>query len=259
MVADSRFDNPAQSRWIRRFGPAPDAPHRLVCFPYAGGSASYFFRWMQALAPDIDVVAVQYPGRQERRTEPVIDDIDRLAEHIAAEVLPWIDRPTAFFGHSMGAILAFEVALRLERAGTRITELFVSGRRGPATSRDERTYLAGDAELLADVVRLGATDASALADPEIAAMVLPPIRGDYRAIERYRWAGGPQLHCGITALAGDADPKTTVDEVAEWRSHTRGGFGLRQYPGGHFFLNQHADAVHAVIRQRVIGAAMPAK
>ncbi|MGV9668419.1 thioesterase II family protein [Nocardia niigatensis] len=251
--------NPSPSAWIRRFGPAPDAPHRLVCFPHAGGSASYFFKWMQALAPEIDVLAVQYPGRQERRTETVVDDIGQLADHIAAELLPWLYRPTSFFGHSMGAILAFEVALRLERSGTRLTELFVSGRRAPATSRDERTYLAGDAELLDDVVRLGATDAAALADPEIAAMVLPVIRGDYRAIERYRWTDGTRVRCGITAFTGDDDPKTTVAEMAEWRAHTHGEFELREFRGGHFFLNEHAAALHTEIRERATGTAVWSK
>ncbi|MEV6322967.1 alpha/beta fold hydrolase [Nocardia sp. NPDC051787] len=256
MADNLRFETPArpdQRKWIRRFGPGADAPDRLVCFPYAGGSATYFHRLMHALAPEIDAVAVQYPGRQERRTETVIDDIGEQADHIASAVIPWIDRPTAFFGHSMGAILAFEVAARLEAAGAELIELFVSGRRGPGTSRDETTYLAGDEELLADVARLGGTESTALTDPDIAAMILPALRGDYRAIERYRWAGGPRLRCGITAFTGDADPKASVEEVSEWRSHTSGMFEMRQFPGGHFFVNQHADAITAAIRERVTG------
>jgi surfactin synthase thioesterase subunit len=256
MTDNLRFESVTardRGKWIRQLGPAPDAPHRLVCFPYAGGSVSYFFRLMRVLAPEIDAVAVQYPGRQERRSEPVIDDIDELADRIAEAVGPWIDRPTAFFGHSMGAILAFEVAIRLEATGVQLTELFVSGRRGPGTFRDETTYLAGDDELLAEVARLGGTESTALTDPDIVAMVLPFLRGDYRAIERYRWAGGPRLQCGIMAFTGRSDPKASVEEVIQWRSHTAGAFEMRQFPGGHFFLNRHADALTAVIREHITG------
>lgn len=101
--------------WIRRFHPRPDGDVRLVCLPHAGGSASFFFPVSQAMPPSVDVLCVQYPGRQDRRAEPVIDSIPDLADQVFAALLPWADRPLAFFGHSMGATLAFEVARRLER------------------------------------------------------------------------------------------------------------------------------------------------
>ncbi|MDQ0954324.1 surfactin synthase thioesterase subunit [Streptomyces phaeochromogenes] len=102
-------------RWIRRYHPAPDASTRLVCFPHAGGSATFYHPVSRALSPEIDVVAVQYPGRQERRTEPLVDSVEKLADLIVPELEPWLDRPLTFFGHSMGASLAYEVALRLRR------------------------------------------------------------------------------------------------------------------------------------------------
>src|SRR5262249_29653456 len=99
--------------WVRRFHPAPSAGSRLVCLPHAGGSASYFLPISRGLSPQVEVLAVQYPGRQDRRAEPCIEDVGGLADQITASLQPWIDRPVALFGHSMGAILGFEVALRL--------------------------------------------------------------------------------------------------------------------------------------------------
>src|ERR1700712_4687720 len=118
--------------WIRRFHESPGASARLVCFPHAGGAATYFYPLSRTLAPSIEALAVQYPGRQDRRAEPCVDDIHELADLVAPALLEWADRPLALFGHSMGATLAFEVAGRLEKAGVRPAGLFVSGRRGGA-------------------------------------------------------------------------------------------------------------------------------
>src|ERR1051326_3612207 len=151
-------------QWLRRFHPAEDAAVRLVCLPHAGGAASFYFPVSQRLSGPFDVVAVQYPGRQDRRREPCIDDLRVLADAIAEAVRPLTDRPVALFGHSMGATLAFEVAHRLG-----VAHLFASGRRAPSRPREERTHQLGDAGLLADVRRLAGTDAQVLADDEILA------------------------------------------------------------------------------------------
>lgn len=109
--------------WVRRFHPdGRDAAHRLICFPHAGGSASFYFPVSRALTPGVDVLAIQYPGRQDRRHEPCIDSIAALADALAEEVRPWCDRPVTFFGHSMGATLAFEVARRLEAEAPSCTD-----------------------------------------------------------------------------------------------------------------------------------------
>jgi surfactin synthase thioesterase subunit len=224
--------------WVRHFHPSATAVSRLICFPHAGGSASYFYPVSAALAPNIEVLAVQYPGRQDRRTEKKLEDIGELADRAFEAVVPWCQGPVALFGHSMGAILAFEVARRLERdAGISILALIVSGRRGPATHRTETVHLRGTAGVAAEMRRLSGTSALLLDDQELADMVLPATRSDYKAIETYRYQPGPALSCAILALAGEDDPLTTKAEVEDWAQHTNGGFDLEIYPGGHFYLN----------------------
>lgn len=239
--------------WVRRFHPAPNAPARLLCLPHAGGSASYFFPVSRALAPRVEVLAIQYPGRQDRRAEPGLDSIEALTDAVHRAIQPWLDKPITLFGHSMGASVAFELARRLEADGVRPTGLFASGRRAPSRVRDEGVHLLDDDQLIADVRALAGTDASLLGDDEVLRMVLPAIRTDYRAAETYRYQPGPLLNCPVTALTGDADPKATVDEAGAWREHTTGAFELKVFPGGHFFLNAVVPDILALISAHIDG------
>ncbi|GAB3476874.1 thioesterase II family protein [Amycolatopsis cihanbeyliensis] len=233
--------------WIRRYHPAPEAPHRLVCFPHAGGSASYYFPVARSLSPRVDVLAMQYPGRQDRYTEPCIDDIGELAERAAEVLRPWADQPLAFFGHSMGASLAFEVARKFEAEGIPLQHLFVSGRRAPTRTRDEGVHLLDDDGLLAEMRRLGGTEAAVLQEDDLVKMMLPVLRSDYKAAETYRYVPGPDVSCPIHALVGDADPRATVDEARSWGDHTSGEFTLRVFPGGHFYLGeQQAEVLRTI-------------
>ncbi|MCI4065618.1 alpha/beta fold hydrolase [Micromonospora sp. R77] len=239
--------------WIRRFFPSPRAEFQLICLPHAGGSAPFYRPVAQALSPRVEALAVQYPGRQDRRHEPMIDSIGELADRVAEAVRPAVDRPFAIFGHSMGATLAYEVGVRLEATGHRPERLFVSGRRAPSAHRDERVHLSDDAGLIAELRTLAGTDQRVFGDDELLRMVLPAIRNDYRAAETYRHTGGPRLGCPVLALTGDRDPKATHDEVAAWRTHTDGDFELKTYPGGHFYLVEHAADVIRVIDGRLGG------
>lgn len=242
-MTETRRDTGA---WIRRFDPS-DAPVRLVCFPYAGGAASYYHRMSRTLTAETDVLAVQYPGRQERRGEPCVSDLAELADLVLEEIRPWADRPLAFFGHSMGALLSFEVARRLESEGIVLSTLFVSGRRAPRLSRKGDVHLRSDDELVAAVRELNNADLRLLDEPAVRDLLLPPLRSDYQAVETYRYEPGPALDCPVVALTGDQDPQVTCDEARAWREHTTGAFELRSFPGGHFYLNTHATAVTEVV------------
>ncbi|MGW5645337.1 thioesterase II family protein [Saccharopolyspora sp. NPDC003752] len=234
--------------WIRRFHPAPDAGVRLVALPHAGGSASFYFPLSRALAPRVEVLSVQYPGRQDRLAERCIDDIGELADRLAAELRPWADRPLALFGHSMGAAVGFEVARRLEVAPIR---LIASGRRAPSTHRDEWVHLHDDDGLVTDLRKLSGTAADVLGDEELLRMILPAVRSDYRAAETYRGEPGAKVACPITVLLGDDDPKVTLAEAEAWREHTDAEVDLRVFPGGHFYLVEHQAGVLAVLDERL--------
>ncbi|ASU85322.1 thioesterase [Nocardiopsis gilva YIM 90087] len=251
MKAAQSGERGGNGAWIRRFHPAPEARTRLVCFPHAGGSATFFHPVSQAMSPAVDVLAIQYPGRQDRRSEPCVDDIEKLAELVVPELRAWTDRPVAMFGHSMGASLAFEVARRLEQEGVTATGLFVSGRRAPTAFRDERVHLADDDRIITELKRMSGTDAAVLGDEEILRMILPAVRADYRAAETYRYTPGPDVSCPIIAMTGDDDAQVTLDEARMWADHTSGGFNLHVYEGGHFFLTAHAAAVMKVMTDHI--------
>lgn len=229
--------------WIRQFHPAPEAGSTLVCFPHAGGSATFYFPVSRALSPRADVLAVQYPGRQDRMDETCVDDIPTLADRIADELTHWTDRPMTLFGHSMGATIAFEVARRLEARGVVPLGLFASGRRAPSTHRDERVHLRDDEGLISELRRLSGTDVEVLADEAMLRMVLPAMRSDYRAVETYRYLPGPPLNCPVTVLTADDDPLVDLGEARAWAQHTVAPFRLRSFMGGHFFISAHAESV----------------
>lgn len=238
--------------WVRQFHPAPDTRVRLVCLPHAGGAASFYFPLSRALTPAVDVLAVQYPGRQDRRHEPTISSLPELADRIFEAIRHLDDRPLALFGHSMGAVLAYEIALRLQDAGLPApVRLFVSGRRAPCCDRDERLHLGSDAQLLAEVRRLGGPHAALLAEPDVLEMVMPAIRSDYHAVENYRHESGRRLACPVTVLTGDSDPRVSIEEATAWEEHTTGLTELQVFPGGHFFLVDQSTRVTGLLADRL--------
>lgn len=246
---------PATDDWIRRFHPAPAAPVRLVCLPHAGGSATFWFPLSAALAPDADVLAVQYPGRQERRLEPPLTDLHDLADRVAAALHPLLDRPYALLGHSMGALLGYEVARRLRRSGRPAPlELYASGRRAPHINRAEDVHLRDDAGVVAELRSMSGTDSGLLGDDELLRLVLPAVRADYQAVETYRYRPGRPLDCPITVLTGDSDPHVPRQEAVAWSVHTTAAHQVRGYPGGHFFLTGRFAEIAALLRGR-LGAA----
>jgi surfactin synthase thioesterase subunit len=237
--------------WCRRYHPATNATARLVCLPHAGGSATFFFPVSAALCPGVDVVAIQYPGRQDRRAERPIDDIAVLADLIHAIARREPEMPLILFGHSMGAIIGFEVTRRLEAEKHGPLRLIVSGRRAPATYRNETVHLRDDAGILAEVREMSGTASSVLGDDEMMRAALPALRADYRAAETYTCPPDVTVNCPITALTGDNDPKTTLDEAKAWAKQTTGPFDLHVFAGGHFFLTDHADEIIKLISQHL--------
>ncbi|MER5220036.1 thioesterase II family protein [Streptomyces flaveus] len=234
--------------WLRRPLPRPAARTSLVCFPHAGGAAAFYTPWARLLPPDVELVAVQYPGRQDRVGEPPAETMDELAGAVADALrADRASRELVLFGHSMGASVAWETALRLEGSGHSPRHVVVSGRPGPARQCPGTVHLRDDDGLAAELRRLGGTHADLLDDPEIRALVLPAVRADYRLIETYRPDTAARLRCPLTAATGDRDEEATEADVAVWRTATDGTFTPLVLPGGHFYLVAQVEQVVAAV------------
>ncbi|MGA4788232.1 thioesterase II family protein [Nocardia sp. AB354] len=239
--------------WLRRLSPAPEnGSHAVVCFPHAGGSAISYGPLVKRLRSEYDVLAVQYPGRQDRRREPLVDTISGLVDGLFTELTETLADASSFslFGHSMGSAVAFETCRRLEReTDARPALLFASGRRAPSQQGTEVMHTLSDRELADHLLNYGGTPAALLEDPEMRDMILTVTRNDYRAIETYACAPGATVACPIVALAGDRDADASLADLEVWRSHTTGSFSARTFPGGHFFLDANGDAVARLISE----------
>lgn len=222
-------DNP----WLKTLADRPDAPRRLVCFPHAGGSASFFREW-SALRGSA-VYAVRYPGRAERMAEPCATDLRAMASEVAEALLPLADRPLALFGHSMGAAVALETARSLQARGVHIVHLFASGSRNaplptpePFTEDED-----DDATVAARLVGMGGTDPELAADPFFQQLVIPYVRADGRLFHGYTMTPAPVLTCPVTTIVGDCDADA---DRRPWPELTYGPFRERTMRGGHFYL-----------------------
>ena len=225
--------------------PNAAARMRLITFPYAGGGPSVFSAWPRSLPSDVELCAVLMPGRETRLLEAPIARWDGLIDQLIATVAPWMDRPTMFFGHSLGAIVAFELARQLP-AGLRplLLHLFVSGRRAPHVLLNEpTTYNLPEPEFVRELKRLAGTPEEVLQSPEMMEVYLPLLRADFALSETYAYQDGAPLTIPISAYGGDTDSHVSTDDVAAWRRYTIGAFRHVTLAGGHFFLNDNRSAL----------------
>ncbi|MFJ3335015.1 thioesterase II family protein [Streptomyces sp. NPDC086766] len=231
--------------WIRALRGAVPPRARVLFFPHAGGAASFYAPFARRFPDGYAVAAVQYPGRQERLGEPLVGTLEGLADGLMPSLRRWAADPVPFVlvGHSMGASVAFESVLRLQR--DRLTahcSLVVSGRTSPSAPR-EIPALDSDPEILDHLAGLGGTASEIVRSPELMDLLLPVIRNDYRAVARYRPVPDAVVDTPLLCLTGDRDPQVAPEEAAAWKSHTTAGFRLKVLPGEHFFLADHPDAV----------------
>lgn len=234
-------------------GPPPRL--RLVCFPHAGAPGMFFSPWTHALPAHVELVTVRYLPRapEERLTD--------LAARVARELTALPVRPSALFGHSMGAVVAYETARNwdAEGPGRPALPLFVSGSPSPGDHRADDLHLRSEDELVVVLRRLGGTAAEILDDPELRATWLPDIRRDFRLLDTYRYTEGPPLNRPVIAMTGRDDPEAPLDSVRRWRAYTGSSFELCTFPGGHFYLVEDKDRlVGEVLRRLTPGGATSA-
>lgn len=231
---------PTFDPWFQVLRPKPDARMRLFTLPYAGGGASYFRTWNDLLPPSIELNAVQLPGREGRLREPRLRSAAEVVTRLAEAIRGRLDRPFLLYGHSLGALLAFELTRFLEAThAPRPEHLFVSGRAAPdCPITAAPIHDLPDQELIETVARrYQPIPAAILGEPELLELLLPTLRADLEIVEDYRGTPEPRLAVPITAYGGKSDPLVSVEEIEGWARHTQQRFTLRLVEGGHFFVN----------------------
>lgn len=228
----------ASSTWITCPRPNPQAQLRLFCFPYAGGAASTFYVWSDNLPREVEVCPVQLPGRENRLGESLFARMGPLLEALLPAIQPYLDRPFAFFGHSLGATISFELARKLRtQNGPEPLHLFVSGSRAPQLpDPDPPIHHLPDEEFIAGLRRFNGTPEAVLQHAELMELFLPILRADLALHETYVYTTSEPLDCAVSAFGGLEDEKVSRDDLAAWQEQTRGTFKLRMFPGDHFFL-----------------------
>lgn len=235
--------------WIRQSQPRSHAEVRLFCLPYAGGGASIYRRWRTSFPPTIEVLPVQLPGREARFNELPFSRLNLLVEALAEAIQPWLTLPFAFWGHSMGALIGFELARYLRTTqGILPAHLFVSAHRA-AQLPDRRTpiHQLPTAAFLAELHALNGTPEAVLHDSELMALFLPLLKADFALCETYTYAHAEPLLCPISAFGGLEDREISGTDLQAWAAQTDGDFRLHMLPGDHFFLHNVHDRIAQII------------
>jgi mycobactin phenyloxazoline synthetase len=236
-------------RWIKHFA-GGRANGAVVLFPHAGGAAAAYRSLAKALSANgSDTYIVQYPQRADRLQDPAADTIGELAQQLfdAAEWKKAV--PLHLFGHCMGAVVAFEFARIAESHGVDVRRLWASAGQAPSTVAESPPLPTSHRDVLADMLDLGGTDPRLLDEEDFVALLVRAVQADYRALDRYACAADVRITADIRAVAGERDHRVTREQMRRWASHTSGDYTLTLFDGGHFYLNDHLDAV-----ARMVGA-----
>ncbi|NIR50933.1 thioesterase [candidate division KSB1 bacterium] len=231
--------------WISFYKPRPQPKLRLFCFPHAGGGASFYRLWSDELPPGIDVCPVQLPGRENRVMDPPFNDVNLLLQTLTSALFPYLNKPFAFFGHSLGALISFELARHLRREhGRQPVHLLVSGYQAPPIENKlpPMSHLP-DEEFVEQLRDLNSIPEAVLEHEELVELLLPALRADFAIYERYVYYQEEQLDCPISAFGGERDDLVFEDDLQSWRNHTKQSCTVRMFSGDHFFLHNDRGRV----------------
>lgn len=233
-------------RWYVCPRPNPGAKIRLFVFPFAGGSPSAFTSWVDGFSGNVEAHFAHYPGRGSRYNEPPIRNLNALVEQLVPGIEPLTDKPFAFFGHSMGGLIAFELARQLrERKLAEPRILFVSACGAPQIADPHPPiHSLSDSEFQESLKKLNGIPAEVSQYPEMMQLLTPMIRADFELIETYHFKnGGTLLNCPIIAFGGTEDPRISHERLEGWAFQTSSRFEARYFPGDHFFVNSAKESI----------------
>lgn len=251
MVDSDRFV--VESPYVRR-ARRSDCKVRLICFPHAGAGASNYADWPSLLPPEVELIAVQLPGREDRITEKPLTQVSTVVRTVGLALRPYLRGSLAFFGHSGGALLAYELGRALQRrGGARLSHLFVSSQPAPDYPlAAEPLHALPDEQFLAAVRALGGTDESTFANQDLMRLLLPGLRADFALCENHRFEPGAPLDTPITAFGTEHDDRAPVDGLHAWRAHTTREFDTQLFTGDHFYLGGAAAEVTSAIADALL-------
>lgn len=247
-LPSSFLPSSSSAAWVPVLQGPPDPTARLLCFPYAGAGPVVFRPWIPALPPGVQLRAVQLPGRAARLREPYRTRLPAIVDALEEILEPLLDRPVVLFGHSLGGLIAFETARRLQARGRPPAHLFVSGKVAPdRPEQNRRLHALAPDEFLTELQQLNGIPAPVLACRDLLDLVLPAVRADFEVLETYQFEPAPPLACPLTVFGGSHDPRTTPEGLAAWQAHTVGAFEHFTLPGDHFFLDSARPRILDVV------------
>lgn len=251
LTSSSPRESLQTNAWLAHCKPNPAAKLRLFCFPYAGGGAIIYRDWHENLPAAVECWPIELPGRGRRMREGAFTRVAPLVRELAQVLLPHLNKPFAFFGHSMGALIGFELAvLLLNEHRLKPLRLFVSSRRAPQCPQDDlQTYNLPEPEFIADLRRLDGTPKEVLEHPELLQLLLPVLRSDFELCQTYEYTRGTLLETPITALGGELDMDVSREQLEGWRERTAAEFKMHILPGGHFYLQNSRESLFRILNQ----------
>lgn len=233
--------------WFQIF-PSRNPRSRLVCFPRAGGTAADYAAWGKALVDEVQVCALQLPGRRRRFAEPALRTVPQIVNKVAGALRDLTDLPLVLFGDCMGAILAYEIARQLRRANALLpASLVVCSYPGPDINRTSPNVHDAPIETFRQrLVEVGGVPAEVVDDDELFSLLLPTLRADFEVFETYKYTPEPPLDLNIYAIIGETDPHVPCSMLEGWRAHTCRNFAMRTFVGGHFFLKDNIEVIDMI-------------
>lgn len=234
-----------QNPWFPKLNSNPQAKLRLFCFPYAGGSTYIYDRWSDFIPDTIEICPIELPGRRKRFTEYPYQNLDSLLLNLSAALLPYLDKPFIFFGHSMGGLISFELTRLLrQKYNVSPVHLFISACRATQLPKSKPDiHHLSDRAFTNEIIRLGGTPEAILNDKEMMDLILPTLKADFKVIETHVYHDQTPLNVPLTVFGGDGDTEVTLEELAAWQEQTTADFKLKMFSGGHFFIESERSHI----------------
>lgn len=239
------------TKWYKNFKPKPEAKIRLFCFHHSGGGASSYYRWLEHISPNIELIAIQLPGREDRFCEPVMSCLEDIIAELSEGFWAYKEKPFYVFGHSLGALVGFEFVKAIRKVySISPCYLVISAARAPHLIPCRLPLSQLDDETLIEKLKVyDGIDEHILNHRELLNLFLPSLRSDFYLLEKYQYNSSQPFRCDILTMAGSHDKTVSDEDLHAWSAYTKGKFTYLSFPGSHFFIKNHQKRILQIINQ----------